>query len=66
MNTTHTRVASLLTVQLNARGLELWSYTNLLLFHAAPLLLSYVVEGISVPKLCVFQRSTTIHHCMTL
>jgi hypothetical protein len=35
-------------------------------FHAAAMLLSYIIQRIIFPKSCIFRKFITIHHCMAL
>jgi hypothetical protein len=35
-------------------------------FHAAAMLSFYIIQRITIPKSYIFQKSITIHHCMTL
>jgi hypothetical protein len=35
-------------------------------FPAATMLLFYIVQRITIPKFCIFQKSITILHCMAL
>jgi hypothetical protein len=37
-----------------------------LLFHAAVILLFYIVQRVTVSELCIFGRSVTIPHCIAL
>jgi hypothetical protein len=39
---------------------------NFLFFHAADMLLFYIIQRITTPEFCTFQKSVTIHHCMAL
>jgi hypothetical protein len=35
-------------------------------FYAAAMLLFYIMQRITTPKLCIFRKSITLHHCMPL
>jgi hypothetical protein len=35
-------------------------------FHAATMLLFYIIQWIAMPKFCIFQKSITVHHCMAI
>jgi hypothetical protein len=35
-------------------------------FHAAAMLLFYIIQRITIPKVCIFRKSITINHCMAL
>jgi hypothetical protein len=36
------------------------------IFHATAMLLFYIIQRITTPKFCIFQKSITIRHCMAL